>query len=151
MKNYIAGSIIATGLIIFVFGFEVSAQTPDRLVADIPFEFYVRNEKLPAGRYEFERSTRLTFPSPLIVRSINGPARRSLIVPTIAGTPGNVVSDGLRITFRRYGGSVSFLSGLDLSGDGLAMTIARTSVERELARQGMIDTPVTIRTTVSKK
>ena len=150
MKNYIAGSIVATGLIIFVFGFEMNAQTPDTLVADVPFDFYVRNEKLPAGRYEFERSTRLTFPAPLIVRSAEGRSRRSILVPTLTGSRTDIRGEGLRITFRRYG-SVSFLSGIALAADGLAMTIARTSVEKELARQGMVDSQVTIRTAVSRK
>lgn len=150
MKNYIAVSMVATGLILFVFGFEMSAQTPDRLVADIPFEFYVRDEKLPAGRYEFERSTRLTFPAPLVVRSVNGLARRSMLVPTLAGRASLKSGGGPGITFKRYG-SVFFLSGIDLPGEALALKISTTSTEREYARRGTTNPPVTIRPTVSRR
>ncbi|HEX6127095.1 MAG TPA: hypothetical protein VFZ23_17110 [Pyrinomonadaceae bacterium] len=148
MKNYIAGSIATTALIIFVFGFEASAQTANRLVADIPFDFYVRNEKLPAGKYMFERTSELTFPTALIVRSVDGPGRRSIIVSTIAGDVKARTSDGLQITFNRYG-SVFYLSGLNLAANSLSLKILKTSAEREMARLADAAPPVTISPAIS--
>ena len=70
MKKYIATTIAATGLIVFIFGMECAAQTNRRLVADIPFDFYVDEGKLPSGRYEFETTMRQTTTGGLIVRPV---------------------------------------------------------------------------------
>lgn len=143
MKNYIASTIAVTGLIIFVFGMESAAQTVTRITAEVPFDFYVGNELLPKGRYEFEPATRQTLSSSLIVRPVMKSARRSMIVPVIVSHARP--SDGdISLRFSRYG-SVHYLSGIHADVDGLSMKLLPTSTEKQLAKRYEVGQPVTIR------
>ena len=144
MKNYIASTIVTTGIIILIFGIHCSGQTTKRLIADIPFEFNVGKEKLPMGRYEFEPANGHAHPGALVVRSASGTARRSWIVPASAGASGQ--SAEIAVMFLRYG-TVHYLSRVNLDSGSLALTIRQTAEERELAKRLHRVTPVPIRST----
>lgn len=145
MKNYIATTIAATGLIVFVFGMECAAQTAGRLVANIPFDFYVGDEKLPKGRYEFESTSRHANAGAVVVRPTVKSERPSLIVATMTeiARPGQEPV----LIFNRYG-SVYFLSRVNLSPEEVSFKLRRTSAEAQTAKQQQV-MPVTIRQTVA--
>ena len=146
MKNYIATSIAAIGLIGFVFGMECSAQSGGRMVVDIPFDFYVGEEKLPSGNYEFEATNRQANSGAVVVRPAIKSEGRSLIIPTMAETakPG---SEPL-LLFNRYG-SDHFLSRINLSTEEVSFRVRKTSAEKLLAKDNQRAVPVTIRQSVA--
>lgn len=145
MKQYIAGTVAATGLIIFIFAMDASGQSSNRLVADIPFDFYAGKELLPSGRYEFEPASRSTYPSGLIVRSVAKSAQRSMIVSTLANDTVHA-GHAPAIAFNRYG-SVHYLSGISIEAGSLALRLRKTSDEKDIARQVRTPTPIVIRLT----
>ena len=140
LKNYIATTIAATGLIIFIFGIDCSAQSTRRLTVDIPFDFYVGEEKLTRGKYEFESVKSISNSGSVVVRPVVKSGRHSLIVATMAETakPG----DTAILQFNRYD-SEYFLSKVNLNADEVSFRVRRTSSEDRLAKleQGV---PVTI-------
>ena len=143
MKQYIASTVAATGLIIFIFAMDVAAQNANRTVADIPFDFYVGKELLPSGKYQFEAASRTAYPSGLIVRSVAKTARRSMIVPTLADDPAPATQTPA-ITFNRYG-SVHYLSGISSEPGSFSLRLRKTSDEKSVARQFNRVSPVVIR------
>lgn len=143
MKQYIANTVAAAGLFIFIFAISSSAQTGHRVAADIPFEFYVGTELLPSGKYEFEAASRNSYPSALIVRWGSNSARRSMIVSTLANDPGKP-GDAPAVTFNRYG-SVHYLSGISTEPGSVALRLRKTSDEKSIARQFNRVSPVVIR------
>jgi hypothetical protein len=143
MKQYIASTVAATGLIIFIFALDASAQISNRTVAEIPFDFYIGKELLPRGKYEFERASRNAYPSGLIVRSVTKPTARSMIVSTLPNDPVKR-GEAPAITFNRYG-SVHYLSGISSEPGSLAVRLRKTSGEKAIARQFDRHSPVVIR------
>lgn len=142
MRNYIAGTIVATGLIILIFGMNCSGQSVRRLVADIPFDFYVGNEKLPEGRYEFEPASSNAHPGALVVRSLAGSDRQSAIIPTLAADS-SAATDNIAVYFNRYG-SIYYLSRVNFDQRNQSLRLGRASGERQLARQPLRLVPVVI-------
>ena len=142
MKNYLATTIAATGLIIFILSINAGAQTNTRITADIPFDFYVGMERLPGGRYEFEPASPRTYPSPLIIRPVMKAGRKTMIVPALANDPKK--GDGFAVIFNRYG-SVHYLSGISSQAGGLALRLSRTSAEKQTAKQHERAVPVAVR------
>jgi hypothetical protein len=134
MKNYLATTLAATGMIIFIFGMDGRAQNISRIVADVPFDFYVGKELLPKGKYEFEPANRQSYPGPLVVRPVAKTVHRALIVPATAASVRSK-GDGFAIVFNRYGTEhyLSAVSGGDAGG--LALRVVPSLVEKELARR----------------
>ena len=145
MKNYIATTIAAAGLIVFVFAIDSTAQSAGRLVANIPFDFYVGDEKLPKGKYEFEPARSQANSGGVVVRQALKSEGRSLIVPTMAeiAKPGQETL----LVFNRYG-SDHFLSRVNLSTGDVSFKLRKASSEARTARQ-LQAVPVTVRQTVA--
>jgi hypothetical protein len=143
MKQYIAKTVAAAALIIFIFAIDSSAQSSSRLVATIPFDFYVGTELLPRGTYEFKPATKSAYPSALIISPIVKTSGRPMFVPTL---PNGSAKEGNApaITFNRYG-SDHYLSRIDCEPGLLAVRLRKTSVEKELAQEYIRPYPVVIR------
>jgi hypothetical protein len=143
MKNYIASITAAAALVILIFGIDCMAQTPNRVIATIPFAFTVGDETLPAGRYEFKTLTRQAYPGNLLVRSMDAADERSVVVP---GLPSGaaIAGDGAGLVFNRYGSSY-FLSRIDLRASDLAVQFGKSSAERQLAKYSKRPVAVWIR------
>lgn len=132
MKNYIASTLVVAGLIILVFGMDASGQGVSRVVADIPFDFYIGKDKLPGGKYEFSPASMHAPTSAMIVRPLFGNERQAMIVPAMNGEQS--VTDGdFVVVFNRYG-SVHYLSKVKMSSGGISL-LARSSAERQIAKQ----------------
>lgn len=142
MKNYIAGTIVVTGLIILIFGADANAQSVKTLVATIPFDFFVGNEKHSEGRYEFEPANRNAHPGALIIRPLSGSARRSAIVAVLSGEISKT-SEDFAIVFNRYG-ATHYLSRVEFETGNAALRLAKTSGEREIGKQYQRAVPIVI-------
>ena len=142
MKNYLASTIAATGLIIFIFGMDCAAQSSTRITADIPFDFYVGGELLPKGSYEFEPASKQSYPTSLIIRPRVKSPRRAMIVPTLANAASQP-GERPALVFNRYG-SVHYLSTVSADAGGMALRLRRTSAEKLMAQEVERSQPVTI-------
>ena len=103
------------------------AQTPVRLSVEVPFDFYVGDERLPAGRYDVGRLLRYT-DDLLFVRGEGGrsfTSRRSdavrLSVPSARHT----------LVFRRYEDQY-FLTRAIMAGSAEARELVKSQRERSL-------------------
>ena len=132
MKNYITSTIAIIATMVFIFGVDSAAQSATRITVEVPFDFYVRNELLPAGKYELETTNRQAIPSGLIVRSVGRPDRRAIIVPALAGNP-YASGDGLAVTFNQYG-PVHYLSSIQSDANGPSIRLLMTSAEKQFAK-----------------
>lgn len=130
MKTSITLSLILSAIIILVGVTSASAQGAKALVANVPFDFYVKDRLLPAGRYEFGPATSNYQIAPLIVRATDG----SRLVVAISGSEYRGIVDRTEpfIRFNQYGG-VYYLSSVSQPG-GIGLQLTKSREERKLAR-----------------
>jgi hypothetical protein len=133
MRNYIAGIIALSGLIIFVFGVDTQAQSSRRIVADIPFEFFVGERRLPRGKYEFRPTSVQSSSSALIVRPVSKSPQGVLIIPVFSQTNALVGEGQLAITFNRYGSEL-YLSSIKLPFERMALQLSKSNAEKQLGK-----------------
>ncbi len=133
MKLSIA-SILAFIIIILASATLILAQSDGRrLVAEIPFEFNVKDKQFPAGKFEFFRPSEASAPWMLVVRSIGMPKTLSATVMTEeAGILRR--SDNPTISFNQYGGSL-YLSSILHKQAGIRLRIVRSAKEIEIAEK----------------
>jgi hypothetical protein len=106
-----------------------NAQSSNKVVADIPFEFVVGGQAMPAGKYTATASTQ----NSLIVRSDD--AKNSAIRLTNSIVPQRNKTHA-RLVFHRYGERyflAEVWSGSDSSGRQLLRSREERAIERELA------------------
>lgn len=133
MKLSIA-SILAFIIVILASASINLAQSDGRrLVAEIPFEFNVKDKQFPAGKYEFYRPSEASAPWMLVVRSIGTPPTLSATVMT---EEADVLSGSNKtaIFFNQYGGSL-YLSSIVHKQAGIGMRIVRSAKEIEIAKK----------------
>ena len=122
--------------ILAVLLFGVVAGAPARsavaLLANVPFDFYVGKDLLPAGAYRFEMGGMTPFSaksSSLVIRGQNGDiATVTFTLPEPASS--TVAQD--RLLFNRYG-STYFLASIECLEFHASLT--KTKVEREFRAQ----------------
>jgi hypothetical protein len=146
MKNHLVFTYVAAIIFVLFSGFEVNAQSVTRLIVSVPFEFYVGNEKLPEGKYEFEPANRQAFPGSLVIRRNDRSAVQSTMVPAFASFGSAEATP--TITFNRYG-SVHYLAGVNSGSGGFALRLAKSSREKQLAKESDRVVPVAIRTSIA--
>ena len=135
MKKAVAtGFITAALLVMAIITAGVSAQAQSlqyKLTADIPFEFTVTGEKLPAGNYSVSRATEASGDTVLQVRSTDGQSTVTRFsIPVFTFNP----KDKGRLVFHRYGDDY-FLSEVWPAGGGTGRTFPKSHKERELERK----------------
>jgi hypothetical protein len=109
----------------------VHAQTPRKVVADVPFEFSVGYKTMPAGGYIVE--TLASAGNALLIQ--NADAKSSALRGSEATVP---MKDRhhARLVFRRYGERyflAEVWSGLDVSGRQLVKSQEERAIEKEFA------------------
>lgn len=93
--------------------------------ANIPFDFMVGNEKMPAGEYLIERHA---FPSSLVVMNVETGARIAVYT-----TPMQISDrEGTTLVFHKYGDR-AFLTQVKSGAWGVGQELPRTKLERELS------------------
>jgi hypothetical protein len=119
----------------------VIASTPifaqsSTLRANIPFDFYVADKLLPAGKYTITPTAHGD------TLQVSGPSNSSVFVMT-SGLKTNKATELSRLVFRRYG-NTNFLSTVYWTGFPSGKELARSSMEKKLASNGGDPLPVAI-------
>jgi hypothetical protein len=129
VKGFITATLLAMAII--VAGVSAQAQTLQyKLTVDIPFDFTVSGQKLPAGKYLVGRAHEASGDSVLQVRSTDGHStanRFSIPVATLR------TKNRAELIFHRYGDQY-FLSEVWPAGGGTGRAFLKTHAERDLQR-----------------
>ena len=136
MKNVVARGVAKLGLLaaMMIIAASVSANAQSlnyRLTANIPFDFSVGGEKLPAGKYWISRAQQSNGDTVVQIRSTD--LHSNLVrftIPVLASTPAKNSS----LVFRRYGDEY-FLAEIWPMGSETGRELPKTRAERELARK----------------
>jgi hypothetical protein len=104
-----------------------SAQNQRSLVVDVPFDFAVKGETLPAGEYVVSRATSAD-KTGLIMQRRDGKANAIVLTIPIQSRKNQQQS---RLVFNRYGEQY-FLSQVWTSGDSQGRELFKTKRERSL-------------------
>jgi hypothetical protein len=123
MKNPLLWTVALLPVVVFA-AQPLPAQTV-RLSVDIPFEFVVGQETMPAGKYKVVQMA----PSVMLLRSVDtGSASMFLTI----GAKGRGLPAVGKLVFNRYG-DVYFLSRIWSPGSDIGRELPRSRYERELA------------------
>jgi hypothetical protein len=125
MLMLLVGIALATAVV------SANAQSNQKVVADIPFEFVAGNQAMPAGRYAFARETAPE--NGLVVRKDE--MKISALLMTSKIEPKSGETDA-RLIFHRYGERyflVEVWSGANETGRQLAKSRQERAIESELA------------------
>jgi hypothetical protein len=130
MKKTAFFGILLISLFVLVTG--APARSAAALLVNIPFDFYVGKELLPAGDYRFEMGAMTPFTaksSSLLVRRQDGSPVTGIF--TIPGS-GSLSIDTDRLHFNRYGNKyfLARIECLEFQAD-----LRKTSIEKELRAQ----------------
>lgn len=109
---------------------DIAAQTNQELLADIPFEFTVCTEQLPAGTYKV-RSLTTANPHVMLVRSDES---RSVIMACAHAVQIQKRTTTGKLIFNRYGNKY-FLSELWLRGEIIGTELVKSQQEQALLRE----------------
>jgi hypothetical protein len=104
------------------------AQAPSVLVVNVPFEFVVGNQALPAGEYKIERglSSRLDV---LLIRRADGRALTYMLTTALHAKD---VQPESKLIFNRYGNRY-FLSQIWNAADQWGRELSKSPREKEMA------------------
>ncbi len=132
-KTFAKGFITATLLVMAITGAGVSAQAQTlqyRLTADIPFEFSVSDQKLPAGKYWIRRAQDASGDTVLQIKSIDGQATTNRFsIPVVTFNP----KKRGELVFHKYGDQY-FLSQVWPAAGETGRAFPKTHAERQLER-----------------
>ncbi len=132
MKNVVAKLGLLAVMIVIVASVSANAQSLNyRLTANIPFDFSVSGEKLPAGKYLINRAQLSDGDMVVQIRSTDGHANLTRL--TIPVTAHRTVKNGT-LVFNRYGNEY-FLSEIWPAGGETGRVLHKVRAERELARK----------------
>lgn len=121
---------ILLGILLLFAASDVVAQTNQELVADIPFEFTVCSEQLPAGRYKVRSLTSVS-PHVMLVR---GDESRSVIMACAHAIQAQKQTTTGKLIFNQYGNKY-FLSELWLQGEISGTELLKSDQEQALLRE----------------
>jgi hypothetical protein len=130
MKKQIKSAFvfIITAVVLAGSQFAASAQTPQHLAVNVPFDFAVGDRQLPAGRYHIRR-VNPDSESALLIESADGRARATVLTNAARGASARAT-----LTFKRYGDR-HFLAGVWLPGAAVGRTLQESKQERGLREQ----------------
>jgi len=123
-KAFAIASVVVLSMAIVAVSARAQASSP--LLANIPFQFVVRDQTLPAGEYRIEQ---LSSNSVLLIRSTDG--HTSTIVMTMAALANDWQSES-KLVFNRYGDQY-FLSQIWTAGNKSGRELYKSPRETELA------------------
>jgi|ERR1043165_6321873 hypothetical protein len=128
-KGFITAALLAMAII--TAGVSAQAQTLQyRLTVDIPFEFSVSEQKLPAGKYWISRAQESSGDTVVQIKSTdNHSVANRFSIPIVTFK----TKKRGELVFHRYGEQY-FLSEVWPSGGGTGRAFLKTHIERELQR-----------------
>ena len=129
VKGFITSALLVMAII--VAGVSAQAQTLQyKLTVDIPFDFTVSGQKLPAGKYLVGRAHEASGDSVLQIRSTDGHSTANRFsIPVVAFR----TKSRAELVFHRYGDQ-NFLSEVWPAGGGTGRAFLKTHAERDLER-----------------
>jgi hypothetical protein len=130
MKKQIksAFALVMTAVMLAGSQFAASAQTPQHLAVNVPFDFVAGDRQFPAGRYIISR---VNFNSEAAIRIASKDGRIRVTVLTNAARD---ESGRATLTFRQYGDQ-HFLAGVWLAGASGGRALHESKQERTLRAQ----------------
>ena len=132
MKNLLM-MVLTISFLAIAGGAPVRAQVVDTIVADVPFDFTVRDSTLPAGKYTIKR-TYSANPSVMQIRSADGDE----VLLFVAGSAEAAKQpDQTQLIFDRVGDRY-FLSEIFEEGNSTGVELPKSRAERELEKEGAI-------------
>jgi hypothetical protein len=136
MKNVVARGFAKLGLLavmtVIAASVSANAQTLEyRLTVNIPFDFSVSGDKLPAGKYWINRAQQSNGDMVVQISSTDGHSNITrLTIPVSASKP----TRSGKLVFNRYGDEY-FLSEIWPAGGVTGRELHKSRAERELARK----------------
>jgi hypothetical protein len=136
MKNVFAKGFVKFGLLaviaLIAAGVPTKAQSLQyKLTVNIPFDFTVIDQKMPAGKYTIGRAQLTDGDQIIQISSMQkNESVTRITIPVITRDP---VKDGI-LVFRQYGDEY-FLSEIWPAGGHTGRALPRSRTERELERQ----------------
>ena len=131
MKREITNAFASLMLVLVLAAVTASAQSAKQMTANIPFQFTIGNQTLPAGEYTIRYINQDSGKNTLLIKSTDG--RNSRIVqmtPAQKSTPAEKAS----LVFNQYGDSY-FLSEVWNAADQFGLSLPKSRAERELERR----------------
>jgi hypothetical protein len=127
MKKQIKSAIVLfmTAVVLAGSQFTASAETPQSLAVNVPFDFVAGNRQFPAGRYVIRRAN---FNSEAVIRIESADGRVRATVLTNASRD---ESKRATLTFRQYGDQ-HFLAVVRLAGAAGGRELQESKQERRL-------------------
>lgn len=126
MRRQFFRAFIMAGLLITAAAGPALAQSPEKVVADIPFSFIVGDKTLAAGEYSVKNiSTGRT--QALLIRSADG---RSSCITLTNPVQSDSARREARLVFKQYGDRY-FLSQVWTPGVDVGRVIPKTRLQRE--------------------
>jgi hypothetical protein len=128
MSKKIAWMLATISLCAGLAGTNAYGQSSTRMKADIPFDFRVGSQSLPAGEYTVVPKS----PVMVVIQSKDG--RRSSVAQSNAVQANQTSADG-KLIFNRYG-EYQFLSQIWTPGEEVGRKLIQSSSEQEVAAGG---------------
>lgn len=132
MKNLLM-MVVTISFLAIAGGAPVRAQVIDTIVADVPFDFTVRDSALPAGKYTIKR-TYSANPGVMQIRSADGDEVMLFVVGSAQAAK---EPDQTRLIFDRVGDRY-FLSEIFEEGNSTGVELPKSRAERDLVKEGAI-------------
>jgi hypothetical protein len=132
MKNLLM-MVVTISFLAIAGGAPVRAQVVDTIVADVPFDFTVRDSTLPAGKYIIKR-TYSADPGLMQIRSADGD---EVVVFLVGSAQAAKEPDQTRLIFDRVGDRY-FLSEIFEEGNNNGAELPKSRTERDLVKEGAI-------------
>jgi hypothetical protein len=126
MSKQFFRAFIMAGLLITAAAGSALAQSPEKVIVDVPFNFIVGDKTLAAGEYSVRNiSTGRT--QALLIRSADG---RSAYITLTNPVQGSSVRKGARVVFKQYGDRY-FLSQVWTPGVDVGRAVPKARLQRE--------------------
>ncbi len=105
----------------------VQAQFTPRLRADVPFEFSVANQTMPAGEYVVSATDNRVI---LVIQSTDRGSTAAVLSNPVQASQ---IQEGARLVFRKYGNSY-FLAQIWASSTDTGRELIKSRTEREVSK-----------------
>lgn len=135
MKREILKSFTMLMLTVALAALTVQAQSANQMKANIPFQFTIGNQTLPAGDYIVRYVNQDSGKTALLFKSADG--RTSRIV-NMMSTQKTDVQTKASLVFNQYGESY-FLSEVWTGGDQYGLALPKSRTERDLNQMAKVD------------
>jgi hypothetical protein len=143
MKRNIAWMLLPISLFVVLAGTNAYGQSSTKLKVNIPFDFRVGSQSLPAGEYTVAPKS----PTMVVIRSKDGHQSAPALTNDVQVNPGQ--GDG-KLIFNCYG-AYHFLSQIWTPGEETGRKLIRSKIEQEVANlASQSDTTVLIAEKVKK-